>query len=61
MARPQITMLANAVKSLVSKYNKGTGLVALSEEFETSVPVIRRILTENEVKIRGRGRPAVTA
>ena len=61
MGRPQIEVTVNATRSLVSKYNKGTGLVALAEEFGLSVPVIRRVLTENEVQIRGRGRPVVTA
>jgi len=61
MARSKIEVTANATRSIVSKYEKGAGLVALTEEFELSIPVIRRVLTENGVKIRGRGRPVVAA
>lgn len=59
MARPRIEVVGNQRKSLVSKYNKGAGLVALATEFELSVPVIRRVLEENNVIIRGRGRPSL--
>jgi len=61
MARPQIEVLAKAANSMVSKYNKGAGLVALAEEFDVSIPVIRRTLVEKGAKIRGRGRPVVAA
>ena len=61
MARPQIEVTANATRSIVAKYAKGVGLVALAEEFDLSVPVIRRTLIEKDVKIRGRGRPVVAA
>lgn len=61
MAREKITLNANQTKSLVSKYNKGAGLVALVGEFEVSLPVIRRVLVENGVKIRKRGRPVAAA
>lgn len=61
MGRPQIEVTANAVRSLVSKYTKGTGLVALTAEFDLSIPVIRRTLVNAGVTIRGRGRPAATA
>ncbi len=59
MARPRIKVLSNTQRSIVSKYGKGLGLVALATEFELSPPVIRRVLTENKVTIRGRGRPAL--
>ena len=59
MSRPRIELKANAVRSMVSKYNKGAGLVALAEEFGISLPVVRRVLAENGVTIRGRGRPVV--
>lgn len=61
MARPQIKVASNTARSIVSKYGKGAGLVVLAEEFELSVPVIRRVLTEGGVKIRGRGRPVTAA
>jgi len=62
MARPKIVVNGNQAKSIVAKYNKGAGLVALAAEFELSLPVIRRALVENDVVIRGRGRPVtVTA
>lgn len=59
MPRPQIVVKPNTQRSIVSKYNKGLGLVALAAEFELSTPVIRRVLVDNDVEIRGRGRPAV--
>ena len=59
MPRTQLKIKANDVRSIVANYKKGMGLVALSENFGISVPVIRRTLIENDVTIRSRGRPAV--
>lgn len=59
MPRPKIEVTANAKRSMVSKYNKGAGLIALAEEFELSIPVVRRVLVNAGVTIRGRGRPAL--
>lgn len=59
MGRPKTKVSANEVRSLVSRYNKGVGLVELSQAFSYSVPVIRRVLAEKKVRIRGRGRPAL--
>ena len=61
MARTKMKVASNTARSIVSKYTKGAGLVALSEEFELSIPVIRRVLTESKVTIRKRGRPAKVA
>ena len=61
MARARIEVAANQVRSMVSKYSKGVGLIALAKEFELSTPVIRRTLADAGVTIRGRGRPAVAA
>lgn len=61
MSRPQITVTANTVRSMVAKYKKGTGLVALAQEFDLSVPVIRRTLADAGAEIRGRGRPVAEA
>jgi len=61
MARAKVKLTANQVRSIVSKYNKNVGLVALATEFGHSVPVIRRVLEENDVTIRGRGRPVAVA
>lgn len=61
MARTKITATANTVRSMVAKYKNGAGLVALAKEFDLSVPVIRRILADTGVEIRGRGRPVATA
>ena len=58
MARPKISLSANQVRSVVSKYNKSVGLVTLADEFGYSIPVIRRALRDSKVRIRGRGRPA---
>jgi len=62
MARPKIVVAENTRRSIVSKYGKGDGLVALAAEFEVSLPVIRRVLVDSGSEIRGRGRPVtVTA
>ena len=61
MSRPQIEVLAKAANSMVSKYNKGAGLVELATEFDLSIPVIRRTLADKGVKIRKRGRPVAAA
>ncbi len=60
MARPKKTVTENQRRSIVSRYGKGEGLVALATEFELSPPVIRRVLTEADVDIRGRGRPSLS-
>ncbi len=60
MGRPRTVVTANQVRSIVSKYNKGMGLLDLSDEFPYSVPVIRRVLREQKVRIRGRGRPVLS-
>jgi hypothetical protein len=59
MARPQTKVSANQARSIVSRYGKGEGLVALADDFKYGIQVIRRVLIEAKVKIRGRGRPAV--
>ena len=59
MSRSRIVVKSNTQRSIVSKYGKGAGLIALATEFELSVPVIRRVLTEGKVSIRGRGRPSL--
>ncbi len=60
MGRPKTVVTANQVRSIVSKYNKGAGLLDLSIEFDYSVPVIRRVLREKRVRVRKRGRPALS-
>jgi len=60
MARPKIELKARALKQAVKLYEKGEGLVILAEKYGVSLPVIRRVLAEAGVTIRGRGRP-VTA
>ena len=57
MSRPQTKVSANQSRSIVSRYKKGDGLVAISEALELGVGVVRRILAAGKVKIRGRGRP----
>lgn len=61
MARPKRTITANQRRAILSRYPKGYGLVALSKDFEISIPVIRRVLVEGGVKIRGKGRPVGVA
>ena len=61
MGRPQATVTENQRRAIVSRYQKGAGFVELSDDFKRSIPVIRRILVDNKVKIRGRGRPVTAA
>ena len=58
MARPKVKVSSNQARSICAKYKKGAGLIALASEFELSPAVIRRVLVEGDVDIRGRGRPA---
>ena len=57
MPRPKIKVSVNQQRSIVSRYKKGDGLVAISEALELGVGVVRRILADGKVKIRKRGRP----
>ena len=64
MSRPRTEVTLNTQRSIVAKYKKGGptgGLVALAKAFNMSISVIRRVLVENEIEIRGRGRPATVA
>ncbi len=61
MSRPKMVVAANTVRSIVAKYKKGIGFDELSNDFDISIPVIRRTLVENGVKIRGKGRPTLVA
>lgn len=61
MARPKAVVTSNQIRSIVSRYGKGVGLVALSTEFHFSIPVIRRVLVEAGSTIRKRGKPAKVA
>ncbi len=58
MGRTPTTVKSNQTRSIVAKYAKGAGLVALATEFEIGVGVVRRVLIEAGETIRGRGRPA---
>lgn len=62
MGRPKLQVNKRTQKTIVRAYTRKVrplGLVALAEEVKVSIPVIRRILVENKVTIRGRGRPLV--
>ncbi len=59
MARPKKTVTENQRRSIILRYDKGEGLISLSTEFKLSPPVIRRVLVDNKVTIRGRGRPTL--
>ena len=59
MARPKTVLTKRIQKTLVSRYNKGAGLVELAGYAEVSIPVVRRHLREAGVKIRKQGRPVV--
>lgn len=60
MARPRKTVTSNQQRSIVARYKKGEGLVEIAEAIKLGIPVVRRVLVDNKITIRGRGRP-VTA
>lgn len=60
MGRPKLEVPKAVQKKIVGAYTRKrspAGLVALSDDHNISIPVVRRILVENGVTIRGRGRP----
>ncbi len=59
MSRLTTRVSANERRSIVSRYNKGIGLVAIGDHYGYSATVVRRVLTEANVEIRGRGRPVL--
>ncbi len=61
MSRPRVKVTSNHRRSIVSRYGKGQGfeMIERALKFVYSISVIRRVLTEEDVKIRGRGRPAL--
>ncbi len=61
MGRSRTEFSYNLTRSIVSKYKKDIGLVELALRFGVSTTVIARILREQGVKIRGRGRPVTVA
>ena len=57
----KIKVTRKYTRTILSRYNKGRGLEYIADEFGLAVSVIRRVLTDEGVKIRGRGRPLITA
>jgi len=49
---------ANEVRSIVATYEKGYGLEFLAEKYGVGTGPIRQVLVDNDVAIRGRGRPS---
>lgn len=47
---------SSQVNSMIRRYNNGEVMQALAEHYGVSIPVVRRILAENNVTIRPRGR-----
>lgn len=54
----RIELTTAQIKSMAKKYQKGMGAVALGLEYEVSPSTVLRLLREEGVEIRGRGRPA---
>lgn len=55
----QKTFNKTQIKSMISGYtNKNMSLAALASKFGTSISTVRRVLTQNGVTIRPRGRIA---
>lgn len=54
----KVNITANQRRSIVSRYTKrDQGLVQIAEETGLGIGVVRRVLTEEDVQLRGRGRP----
>ncbi len=51
-----LTITSNQTRSIVSRYKKGETVRDLATSFEISNTSVLRILRENKVKIRPRGR-----
>ena len=45
------------IRDLCFRYKSGGSLEQLAVEFGLTVTIVRRVLVENDVTIRGRGRP----
>jgi len=57
MAAPRKTVTDARTRRMCEGYSQGRGLVALAGEMGCSPSVVRNVLVENNVSIRGRGRP----
>lgn len=57
MPRPKKAVSANHQRSIIARYNKGEGLVAIGKALGYGVQIVRRVLADGKVKIRKRGRP----
>ena len=57
MGRAKTEVTENQRRSILSRYQKGEGFNPIGEALNLSFGVIRRVLVENNVEIRGRGRP----
>jgi hypothetical protein len=65
MPRSKTVISENQRRSIIAKYTgeKAMGMLEIGESFETplTVAVVRRVLVENGIEIRGRGRPCLVA
>lgn len=62
MGRPLKKITANQRRAILVRYpKKGYGLAMLSKDLGIGIPVIRRVLVENGVKLRSTGRPQTIA
>jgi hypothetical protein len=57
--RPKTEVSAKDRAKIVKLYSDGTGLVPLTVLVDLSVYVIRRVLAEEGITLRGRGRPCL--
>jgi hypothetical protein len=57
MARPRIVVSENHRRSIVSRYDKGEGLRNIGKALGYKLQIVRRVLVENGIEIKDRGRP----
>lgn len=57
----KIEFTANQTRSIVAAYKRGESSIVIAERFKVTSPTIIRVLRENKVKVKGRGRYEVAA
>jgi hypothetical protein len=57
MAKPRKEVSAGQKREITTQYQAGAGMLTLADKYGHCVSVIRKVLVEAQLEIRGRGRP----
>ena len=57
----RIEFTSNQIRSIVSAYKRGESSIKIAERLKVTSPTIIRVLRENKVRVKGRGRYEVAA